>query len=99
MYTVRKVECGYTVRKVECAYTVRKVECAYTVRKVEFVYTVRKVECVYTVSKVACVPGDKAALSGCEWKDAGQLEAGQLARTRRRAEDLQVFTRLEQLHN
>ena len=43
---------------------------------------------------VCALPGDEAALRGCEREDARQLEAGQLARTRRRAEDLQLFTRL-----
>ena len=39
--------------------------------------------------------GDEAALRGRHGEDPGELEEGQLARTRRRAEDLQVLTRLK----
>jgi hypothetical protein len=40
------------------------------------------------------MPGDEPALCGGKREDARQLEAGQLGRTRRGAEDLQLFTSL-----
>jgi hypothetical protein len=41
------------------------------------------------------VPGDKAALCGGQRQDARQLQAGQLTRTRRGTENLQLFTSLK----
>ncbi len=41
------------------------------------------------------VPGDKAALCSGQRQDARQLQAGQLTRTRRGTENLQLFTSLK----